>query len=158
MPPGQSFGKVWAADDYRLLPYNAMPLQPWGRPHGAIATRKGGGDGFPAGEANIRWSGVWGYRCFAEPSGATLAAALTADAAAVTVSDGAQFRVGQTVLLGAHRTAAAWARRGEQALVTAIAGNALTVTRGLNGTTPRPMPPAARWASCAGRRRWSGRR
>ena len=133
---GQSFGKVWAADDYRLLPYNAMPLQPWGRPYGAIATRKGGGDGFPTGEANIRVSGVWGYRCFAEPSGATLAAALTADAAAVTVSDGAQFRVGQTVLLGVPDSSGMGAAAGEQALVTAIAGNALTVTRGLNGTAP----------------------
>ena len=33
---GQDFGKVWRAGDYRLLPYNAAPLRPWGHPYGAI--------------------------------------------------------------------------------------------------------------------------
>ena len=75
-------------------------------------------------------AGVWGYRLFAEPSGATLAAPAAADAAAITVSDGSQFRVGQTVLLGdADATAA------EQALITAIDGNDLAVSRGLNGSS-----------------------
>ena len=131
---GTSFGKVWDSGEYRLLPYNAAPEQPWGRPHGAIVTKKGGGDGFATGQANFRVSGAWGYRCFAEASGATLAAQLAADAVTVTVSDGAQFRVGQTLLLGAGDDKGAAA--GEQALVTAISGNELTVTRGLNGTAP----------------------
>ena len=132
---GQSFARVWSADDYRLLSHNAAPRQPWGRPHGAIWARTGRGDGFPQGEANFRVSGVWGYRCFAEPSGATLAAQLTAAAAAVTVSDGTQFRIGQTLFLPAP-DADKSAADAEQALVTAIDGNALTVTRGLNGTVP----------------------
>ena len=131
---GQSFGKVWDADDFRLLPYNAAPLRPWGRPHGAIKARTGRGDGFATGEANFRVAGVWGYRCFAEASGATLAAELAADASAITVSDGSQFRVGQTVLLAAGDGKGA--ATGEQALVTSISGNELTVTRGLNGTAP----------------------
>lgn len=130
------FGKAWDTGSYRLLPHNAAPLRPWGRPYGAIlsssmgrASEKQGG-AFPPGEANFRITGIWGYRLFAEPSGATLAAPLAADAAMMTVSDGSQFRVGQTVLLGDGETATA-----EQALITGIDGNELSVSRGLNGST-----------------------
>ena len=91
----------------------------------------GRGTGFPSGQANFRVTGVWGYRLFAEASGATLAAAVAADDAAMTVSDGSQFRVGQTVLLGAGGKDAAAA---EQALVTAVDGDELAVSRGLNGS------------------------
>ena len=137
---GLSFGKVWDAGDYRLLPYNASPLQPWGHPHGAIlALSKGGarmgrGEGFAPGEANFRVSGLWGYRSFAEPSGATLAAPVDADAATLTVSEGSQFRTGQTVLLGADSSA------DGQALITAIDGNELAVSRELNGTAATAHP------------------
>ena len=129
---GLSFGKVWEAGDYRLLPHNAGPLQPWGHPHGGIRARTGRGEGFAPGEANFRVSGLWGYRCFAEPSGATLAAAVDADAATLTVSDGSQFRTGQTILPGVAdgRGAAA----AEQALITAIDGDELSVARGRNGS------------------------
>ena len=129
------FGKAWDTGSYRLLPHNAAPLRPWGRPYGAIlsssmgrASEKQGGV-FPPGEANFRITGIWGYRLFAEPSGATLAAPLAADAAMMTVSDGSQFRVGQTVLLGDGETTTA-----EQALITGIDGNELSVSRGLNGS------------------------
>ena len=140
---GQDFGKVWEAGDYRLLPYNAAPLRPWGHPYGAILRLPKGGahagrgarpepvEGFAAGQANFRVNGLWGYRLFAEASGATLAAPVAADDATMTVSDGEQFRVGQTALLGADGKDAASA---EQALVTAVDGNELTVSRGLNGS------------------------
>ena len=131
---GQDFGKVWEIGDYRLLPYNAAPLRPWGHPYGAILSPSKGmerGVGFAAGQANFRVNGVWGYRLFAEASGATLAAPVAAADAAMTVSDGSQFHVGQTVLLGADGKDAASA---EQALVTAVDGNELTVSRGLNGS------------------------
>ena len=133
---GREFGKVWDSGNYRLLPHNAAPLRPWGRPYGAILSSSKGrapterGDGFSPGEANFRVSGVWGYRLFAEPSGATLAAPVAADAAAITVSEGSQFRAGQTVLLGGDGDATA----AEQALITAIDGNELSVSRGLNGS------------------------
>ena len=139
----QDFGKVWGAGDYRLLPYNAAPLRPWGHPYGAILRLQKGGahagrgarpelvEGFAAGQANFRVNGVWGYRLFAEASGATLAAPVAADDAAMTVSDGSQFRVGQTVLLGTSDKDVASA---EQALVTAVDGNELAVSRGLNGS------------------------
>ena len=130
---GLSFARVWDADAYRLLPYNAAPLRPWGQPYGAIRARTRRGDGFAPGEANFRVSGVWGYRLFAEHSGATLAAPAASDAAAITVSDGKQFRVGQTVLLGAPEDAGG-AVAVEQALVTAINGDELSVSRGLNGS------------------------
>ena len=135
--PDREFGKVWDADDYRLLPHNAAPLLPWGRPYGAILSSSKGrterGDGFARGDGNFRVSGVWGYRMFAEASGATLEAPATADAAAITVSDGSQFRVGQTLLLGGDAVASA-----EQALVTGISGNELSVSRRLNGTDSAP--------------------
>ena len=131
---GQDFGKVWEAGAYRLLPYNAAPLRPWGHPYGAILSLSKGmerGTGFASGQANFRVTGVWGYRLFAEASGATLAAPVAADSATITVSDGEQFRVGQTALLGAGGKDAAAA---EQTLVTAVDGNELAVSRGLNGS------------------------
>ena len=133
---GNGFGKMWDAAEYRLLPHNAAPLRPWGQPHTAILSlskdRTGTerGEGFASGQGNFRVAGVWGYRLFTEPSGATLAAPAAADVAVITVSDGSQFRVGQTVLLGdADATVA------EQALITAIDGNELAVSRGLNGSS-----------------------
>ncbi len=128
---GSGPAKVWDDGEYRLLPHNSAPLRPWGRPYGAIRSRTERADGFASGEGNVRVSGTWGYRMFAEPSGATLAAEAAVGAAQVTVSDGGQFRVGQTVLLGDDGNATA----AEQALVTGIDGNALSVSRGLNGTT-----------------------
>ena len=132
---GRSFGRSWNDGDYRLLPHNAAPLKHWGIPHGAIRARGKHGEGFPQGEANFRVMGLWGYRCFAEPSGATLGAELAANASAMTVSNGGELRVGQTILLGddGDGTGAASA---EQALVLAIDANELTLTRGLNGTAP----------------------
>ena len=140
---GLSFGRIWDASEYRLLPYNAAPLRSWGHPYGAIRARTARGDGFTSGEANFRVSGLWGYRLFAEPSGATLAASVAADASTATVSDGSQFRVGQTVLLGAPEDAGG-AAAAEQALVTAIDGDEISLSRGLNGSA------AAAHASGAG--------
>ena len=144
-PGEQDFVRVWDPGAYRLLPYNAAPLRPWGRPYGAILSSSAAAlslsqsrapmerrDGFAAGQGNVRVTGVWGYRLFAEPSGAALAAQVAADAAKVAVSDGSQFRVGQTVLLGA---AVGDTASAEQALVTSVDGNGLTVSRGLNGSS-----------------------
>ena len=133
------FGKAWDAGSYRLLPHNAAPLRPWGRPYGAILSSSKGwasekqADVFASGEANFRVTGIWGYRLFAEPSGATLAGPVAADAATMTVSDGSQFRTGQTVLLGDGETTTA-----EQALITGIDGNELSVSRELNGSAAVP--------------------
>ena len=130
---GRPFDKVWGPGDYRLLPHNASPMRHWGHPHGAI--RSGGsGDGFAAGTANFRVTGLWGYRCFVDPSGATLEQELAAGAATATVSDGSQLRAGQTVTLqdASDGKGPAFA---EQALITGIDGDEISVSRGLNGTT-----------------------
>ncbi len=127
---GADSGRAWEPGEYRPLPHNAAPLRPWGRPYGAIRARTERGDGFASGEGNVRVTGTWGYRLFAEPSGATLAAEAAVGAAQITVSDGAQFRAGQTVLLGSDGNVTT----AEQALVTGIDGNELSVSRGLNGT------------------------
>ena len=138
--PGGALSRTWEATEYLLLPYNAAPTRPWGRPYGAILDLRRGrgagehGDGFPPGQASVRVSGLWGYRCFAEPSGANLATELTAAASTVNVSDGAQFHTGQTLLLGSG-DGGKGVLSAEQALVTGISGNELAVTRGLNGTT-----------------------
>ena len=139
---GAYSGRVWPGEGYRLLPYNAAPLLPWGRPYGAVAclSRDGGGlgrgEGFAAGQANFSLSGLWGYRFFAEASGATLAQELAATATTAAVSDGQQFRVGQTLLLSGDLGGGKNPWQWEQALVAAIGGNTLTLARGLNGTTP----------------------
>ena len=129
---GRTFGKVWDPGEYRLLPHNASPMRHWGHPHGAIKARSGG-EGFSPGTANFRVTGLWGYRCFVEASGATLAAQLTAEAVTATVSDGTQLRVGQTVMLGNTGTETGVAS-AEQALITAIDANVISLSRGLNGT------------------------
>ena len=116
---GDTFGKAWDAGQFRLLPHNASPLRPWGHPYGAVRARAERGEGFTSGEANFRLTGVWGYRLFAEASGATLTAEAAAEDIGITVSEGAQFRVGQTLLLGGGGDATA----SEQVLVTGVDGN-----------------------------------
>lgn len=137
---GQFPGRQWGADASRLLPYNAAPRRPWGHPYAAIRARRNGG--FPAGEANIRIRALWGYRMFAEPSGASLTAQAAPADAQIAVTDGGQFRIGQTIfpggLPGDSETAAA-----EQALVTAVSGDTLTIARGLNGGAPAAHPAGA---------------
>ena len=128
---GDAFGRVWDAGQFRLLPHNASPLRPWGHPYGAVRARAERGEGFTSGEANFRLTGVWGYRLFAEASGATLTAEGAAEDTGITVSDGAQFRVGQTLLLGGGGDATA----SEQVLVIGVDGNGLSVSRGLNGSS-----------------------
>ena len=145
---GQSFNRLWQPGDYRLLPYNAAPLRPWGHPYAAIRSRaEHRNGGFTPGEANFRISGLWGYRRFAEPSGADLAAQAAADAATITVTDGAQFRPGQTITPNAANPAisenSANPAISEQMLITDINGQTLTVTRALNGATPAAHPSGA---------------
>ena len=120
-----SFEAEWDPGGYWLLPHNAGPEKPWGVPYNVIKARdKGRRDaGFTAGEGNFRVTGVWGYRSFTENSGSVLGnTGVSAAEAAIPVGDGREFRVGQTIMMDS-----------EQALITAISGNTLTVARGLNG-------------------------
>lgn len=125
----KTFATTWVANDYWLTPYNAEPTEHWGQPYTQIRVRTKGaqsaGGGFTKGEQTFQIAGRWGYREFKEDSGTDLNdAAMNTTKTTVAVLDGAQFAIGQTIMLGA-----------EQMLVTNIAANNLTVTRALNGTT-----------------------
>lgn len=73
----------------------------------------------------IELVGRWGFTEDTEGSGDTVQdSPLTVAALTLNVSDGANFAVGQTLLIGS-----------EQLYISAISTNALTVTRGVNGTT-----------------------
>jgi hypothetical protein len=115
------------AEEYWLEPYDADPAEHWGRPYTSLRVGRPNPKGsFTKGERRFRAHGTWGYREFKERSRAVVDdAVVTPDGAAITVSDGAQFAVGQTIIIGA-----------EQLLVTGIGANTLSVSRGLNGTTP----------------------
>ena len=121
-----TFETEWAATDYQLLPLNADPTQHWGGPYHALRVlTRGTKQTFDAGQARYEIAGIWGYRNLQEASGSlTDGAVADATTTTVTVDDGTDFAVGQTVLVDS-----------EQMLVTAISGNNLTVARGLNGTT-----------------------
>lgn len=117
----RTYSTAWAASDYELEPANAYPK--W-----QIFTTPNGACSFPTLRRGVRITGVWGYGdgSGASPwlaSGATVTVATTS-ATAVTASVGTPFAVGQTILAGT-----------EQMYVTAVAGTALTVERGVNGTT-----------------------
>ena len=120
-----TFETDWAATDYTLLPLNADPTQHWGGPHHAVRTlARGTKQAFARGQARYEIAGVWGYRAFQEGSGSlTDGAVANATVTSVTVDDGTDFAVGQTIAIDA-----------EQMLVTNISANVLTVTRALNGT------------------------
>ena len=121
------FEVVWDTTDYFLLPYNAAPTQFWGEPYTSLVARAKGdeSEGFLGGQQNYELVGRWGYREFSEASGSLInnGAGYSATATSITVDSGTDFAVGQTLLIGT-----------EQLLVTAIAANALTVVRALNGT------------------------
>ena len=121
-----TYETTWATTDYQLLPLNAQPSQHWGGPYYAVrALARGTKQTFDAGQARYEIAGIWGYRDFQEPSGSLTDGAVgDPTTTTVTVDAGTDFAVGQTVLVDS-----------EQLLVTAISGNSLTVTRGLNGTT-----------------------
>ena len=121
-----TYETAWAATDYQLVPLNAQPAQHWGGPYHALrALSRGTKQTFEPGQARYEIAGVWGYRNLQEPSGSLLNGAVAdTTTTAVTVDDGTDVAVGQTVLIDS-----------EQMLVTAISGNSLTVARGLNGTT-----------------------
>ena len=122
----KTFETTWAAADYWLAPYNAEPTEHWGQPYTRIVARaKGAKQEFKLGEQRFQIAGVWGYRQYKEDSGSNVneAGGFSATDTTLTVTSGADFAIGQTILVDA-----------EQMLITNIATNNLTVTRGLNGT------------------------
>lgn len=116
---------TWAATDYRKLPAAAAPTQHWGSPYTSLELLTSGEeDDFPVGQANFELAGKWGWREFTEDSGSLTNGFVAFAATTVTVDDGTDFAIGQTIIIDT-----------EQLLVTGISSNVLTVTRALNGTT-----------------------
>ena len=122
------FELTWNSGDYLLYPLNAEPQQPWGRPHSRILVDVAAGSraSFPFGPATVEITGSWGFREETQDSGADIneGATFSASDILLTVTDGTRFAPGQTVLIDT-----------EQLYITAISGNDLTVSRGVNGTS-----------------------
>lgn len=119
----RTYEDTWTATDYDLDPANAANETP-PEPYTEIAVTPDGDYTFPVRVARgVKIAGSWGYYDVRVTSSATLAEALDISETAVDVSDGTQFGVGQTILIGT-----------EQMQVTGISSNTLTVVRGANGT------------------------
>lgn len=122
----RTFDSTWVVDDYWLEPYNAQPTEHWGQPYTAIRVRGHcNQETFAKGEKHFQIAARWGYREYKEDSGTDLNdASMTTTKTTITVDDGTQFQIGQTIVIGS-----------EQMLVAGISFNDLTCTRALNGTT-----------------------
>ena len=158
---GGGFEEGWEPGQYRLYPNNARPTQPWGRPyHRILAVGVGRKAAFPRGQGTVEVNGCWGFREVWEPAGSVVASGfdLAVDGAALTVDDAGELSPGHTVLL-----------EGEQLFVSGVAGNEMTVQRGINGTAAashaagtglkifRYPPPVAEACLSMTVRTWLGR-
>ena len=119
-----AFSATWDSADYRLLPLNADPAS---QPYTQIEALNG--RRFPAGSARTQVSGVWGWhqhlrRAAEQVSAETAAAAADTIALSGTASGLAKISAGNTLLLS-----------DEQVYVRKRADDALTVARGINGST-----------------------
>lgn len=121
----RTYGTTWAATDYDLgpedAPYDSPPAPYW-----RIDTAPGGQYGFPTGvRGGVQITGRWGYyeQLFRQIS--VLRDPVDSTETSLPVSNAPEFAVGQTLRID-----------DEQMLIEAIAGNNLTVVRGLNGSTP----------------------
>lgn len=119
------------ATDYVLWPYSEYPKR-----RIELDTRTGNYTYWPGGIKPIEIAGTWGFGDGrrASPWDATAYTGTVADAttATLTVSGTSGFAVGQSILVGS-----------EQMYVTAIGALALTVVRGINGTTAAAHTAAA---------------
>lgn len=129
----KTYEVTWAATDYWLQPYNAEPTKHWGHGYTSLLARADGTKAiFLPGEQMYEVTGIWGSRQLTEDSGTTTdnagysAAATTINAAA---GGGALLAEGQTIMIAS-----------EQLLIMEISTDALTVTRGINGTTAASIP------------------
>lgn len=122
---------TWASTDYTLYPYDAAPTGAAGlettRPFWRLEVDQRTGDrsGFTSGQRLYELVGKWGYSESKKGSGDTVQDdPLSSSATTLNVTSGGNFAVGQTIII-----------ESEQLFITAIATNALTVERGMNGTT-----------------------
>ena len=117
----RTYEVTWATTDYDLLPFNAAADQ---RPHWKLAITPDGKYSFPRISRGVEVVGKWGWYEDLVTVTSLLAEALDATETGVDVDNGNDFQVGQTILVDS-----------EQAYITGINSNTLTVVRGVNGTT-----------------------
>ncbi len=122
------FETLWKASQYRLEPANAEPTKPWGRPYQRVmAVGDVGKAVFPRGIGAVSINGWWGFRDDVEPTAAAVGdGGVDASDETLTVTDAGGIAAGQTLLVGR-----------EQLYVAGVKDKALTVRRGVNGTTAR---------------------
>lgn len=125
-----TFDVTWAANDFKLWPYNADPTtatNPLSTPFTKIITNIRGGTktGFPRGRQTVQIDGEWGYwRHLTRATEVVDTGGITSTALTLPVDAKTDIEVGHTLLI-----------ESEQMFVTSITGNNLTVRRGVNNTT-----------------------
>ena len=126
-----NYDNTWATTDYILAPYDSAPTGraylDSTRPYWWIETDQrstGSESGFSSGQRRFELVGKFGFSESTVDSTATVNETYTSSDVTLTVSDGGQFKIGQTILI-----------ESEQLYITAISTNDLTVVRGVNGTT-----------------------
>ena len=112
---------TWATTDFDLLPLNAANRQ---RPYYEISVTPDGNQSFPRVQRGLEIVGKWGFYEDLVRSNSLVNAVLDATETAIDVDTGGDFEVLQTILIDS-----------EQMYITAVNSNALTVERGVNGTT-----------------------
>jgi len=134
----RTFETTWATTDYYLGPNNADPQTEYNqesRPYTSIEVDvySGAQDIFPAGRQTVEIVGKWGFweHLIDPASGSGNAvnntAGITASATSIKVDTILDFEVGMTVLIGTEQLFISDRDTG--------AASAITVTRGVNGTT-----------------------
>ena len=108
--------------DYWLRPDNPRQYEPYTHlelnPASGVLTR------FPVGRRRIQIIGTFGFSAETEPSGTLGAAVSDTSGTSVTMTAGHGLTGGETIIIGT-----------EQMFVSVVATNALTVVRGVNGST-----------------------
>ena len=120
-------GTVYVVEtDVYLEPYDRTPRRR------IVAHGQGSLSAFTRGYRTVDALGSWGERDQRRTATATASAIASTTATSVTVSDGAEFSPGITILIDT-----------EQLYVSAVSGTTLTVERGANGTTAATHGAAA---------------
>jgi hypothetical protein len=116
-----------ATDFYLMRPDHERPYDTMPKTLIVLDTRNGNFSVFQRSEKLLLIDAEWGYGNDTEDTGATVQDAVEQGVSQATllVPDGASFSVGQTLLLDT-----------EQEYVTGVAGDTLSIARGVNGTTP----------------------
>lgn len=105
------------AGDYLLEPYNRSPKH-------TLKLMEETAKALSAGQQTLSIAGVWGWQNTYAAAGTLGAAVSSTTATSVTLTTGHTVETGNTLLVDS-----------EQVYVTAVAGNTITVQRGVNGTT-----------------------